>query len=1256
MKTLLRRRGTWLPAFVTLACSSVHAGTFSANFDDGAVPNGTSVYDTTVVETTGGFAGGALKLVKNSNSLQGGFVIEDLDGGAEVNSVNATFKARVGGGTIPPADGWSFCVANDLPTTGWSEEGIGTGLIVAFDIYDNGAAEAPAVTIRWNNIQIAEVKPGLDAMTTGENSTPQWADVQIKLDNDGSLDVIFDGVTLISNLYTPFEPILGSKYGFGARTGGLNTNVFIDNLNITTTTGGIVPALVHQPQNSIILSGQPIQFYTLVANETNVLGYQWERQAPGGGAFTAINGANSRDYIGPNATAADNGAKYRLALQGIDTTVHSDEVALTVGTLPEPVYTYTQNFDGGSIPAAQGAIYGTTVLDSGILRLTDAAEGQGGGLVINDLNAGGAVGSIFVSFDLLMSDSITDVPADGFSFNWGPNMPAGTVGGAEDGAGDGLRICFDVYDNTDANPANGIGEGPSLDVRWGTTLLSTVRVTPEEFNTNSGFVKTLVSLDAAGRVSVAFNGRQYFKDVQVPNWTALSNAQFGFYARTGGANQKHEIDNLRIRTDAYIGAVQITDDADDTLAGSGTTATFSIALNYAIPPATVQWQRKAAGAADFSNIAGANALAYTTPVLAPADTGALYRALVGRTSTADSVTSREALLTVINFNAPANADVVLNFDNSDLANTGSAASAVIATYGTTVSFSPSGGVGDSGYLSLSEPATDQNGFLVVENFSGASAQGALLATFDVNLTASGTNVQGTPADGFSLSWGADVPAAAFGGAEAGAGTGLIFTFDTYINADLGETSRSVKIKSGGTVIANLNVPLSFYQPLDWAKAAIRVTNEGKASVMFNSQVIFHDVQIPNWTGLANGRFNLGARTGGAFETHWFDNFVLNTDAYVGPISITQQPASTGVLTGFTATFTAQINDPAQTSWQWQSAPAGSNTFTNINGATANSYTTPVTALADNGRQYRVVATGQSSNATSNIAVLTVVDATLPAPTAMLNFDNQTSLNYLLSGHAYEDPASGVNGSTAAILTDNMSHGTGQSGMLFIEDFNGGDPVNSMIASFSLRVGGNTGGVPADGVAFVWGNDVNSASSFGEEGAGNGLIVSFDTYTNGAADPIGISLKYEGQVLAEKPMPTASLLSDPDYYPVVVKLDSDGTVDVWYNNLVIFHNVVVPGWTSLSGANWVWGARTGGEDENAFIDNINLYTTTASTGPAGSIAIQAAGGNLVITYTGTLQSSTNLTTGSWQNVGGASAPTYTIPMPTAGTLFFRAVGQ
>ncbi|MFN0129073.1 MAG: hypothetical protein ACKV19_20570, partial [Verrucomicrobiales bacterium] len=655
-----------------LSPASLYAGSLTANFDDGQVPAGTSVHGSAVVEDSGGFNGGALKIVKNVNGRLGSWIIEDLDGGGPVNSLNFTGKLRAGGGTSPPADGWSFNFASDLVDGGISEEGSGTGLIVAFDLYDNAGGEAPAITIRWNNTQLAEVKPGLNPLITGESGTPAWADVQIKLDPDGSLDVAFDGVTYIDNLYTPYQPIAAGRFAIGARTGGLNMNIFVDDFSLTTTTGGLQAALVHQPQSSTVITGSPVRLYALLANEGVATGYQWQRKEPSGVNFANIPGATSRDYVSAAPVAAgDNGAQYRLLISDGQGTTTSDIATLTVGALAEPAADYTQNFNSGSIPPAEGATYGSALFDpTGFLQLTDAVNSLSGALVLNDIDAGASISSIFAAFDLRLGTG-TVPPADGFSFNWAADLPAEPVSEAEEGAGSGLRLCFDVYDSADGNPINGVGEAPTIDLKWGATTLATARVSPYEVFTDLDFAPVAVRLDAAGLVTVAFNGRIYFQNVPVPNWSALPNGQFGFYARTGGLNQRYEIDNVRLTTTTYAGPVQITDEPDDLISVSGAPAQFTVNSNAAVPPATVQWQKKATTDADFSNIVGATSPTLVTAPRTGADNGTLYRARV--TVGASNVTSREALLTVVNFTVPGTPDIVLTFDSSDLTNTGSAA-------------------------------------------------------------------------------------------------------------------------------------------------------------------------------------------------------------------------------------------------------------------------------------------------------------------------------------------------------------------------------------------------------------------------------------------------------------------------------------------------------------------------------------------------------------------------------------------------------
>ena len=103
------------------------------------------------------------------------------------------------------------------------------------------------------------------------------------------------------------------------------------------------------------------------------------------------------------------------------------------------------------------------------------------------------------------------------------------------------------------------------------------------------------------------------------------------------------------------------------------------------------------------------------------------------------------------------------------------------------------------------------------------------------------------------------------------------------------------------------------------------------------------------------------------------------------IAFSQQPQNVAKLQGNTATFTAAAIGSSvygtNVLYQWQSAPKGSTTFTNIPGATGASFTTPLLVLADDGTQFRVIATVAPITQTSSAATLNVtVDTTPPGVT------------------------------------------------------------------------------------------------------------------------------------------------------------------------------------------------------------------------------------------------------------------------------------
>ncbi len=92
-----------------------------------------------------------------------------------------------------------------------------------------------------------------------------------------------------------------------------------------------------------------------------------------------------------------------------------------------------------------------------------------------------------------------------------------------------------------------------------------------------------------------------------------------------------------------------------------------------------------------------------------------------------------------------------------------------------------------------------------------------------------------------------------------------------------------------------------------------------------------------------------------------------------PVALTAQPAGAAVTAGQTASFSAAATGSAPISYQWRRNGVA------IAGATAASYTTPATAVADNGALFTVLVSNAANSVTSNAATLSVTAAAV-APT------------------------------------------------------------------------------------------------------------------------------------------------------------------------------------------------------------------------------------------------------------------------------------
>ena len=1185
--------------------ASSRAGTFTANFNDGQVPAGVQVFGNTVVEATGGVGNsGALKITKSINSQSGAAVFEDLDAGATVYGLRVSAMMRVGGGSATPADGWSFSAAPDLPDGAWGEDGAGTGLTIAFDTYDNGGGEAPTVDVRLNNAVVATRPVPIADMLTGAD----FGAVLINLDADGSLDVVFNGKTFYTNFFLPnFQGITGARYGFGGRTGGLNENVFVDDLSIQTT---LVPAIgiASHPASKTVVDGASVTL-SVTVNNGDGAAYQWLRDG------VEIPAATAASYVF-TAAPADDGAKFSARVSKGGVTLTSSEAEISVSTLnlpAAPVLSY--NFNDGLQPAGT-AVYGTAFIDtvggvneSGALKLTSAVGGESGTFVTSDPHDGAPVYGFAAALKVRTGGGSTP-PADGFSFNFGSDVTEDVVGEAEAGSGTGIRVTFDTYDN-------GGGEAPAVEVSRGTQLIAQRKVPAGFLGTSETYVDVIIRLTPDGLFDLSWNGDVLLDRVPIPGFTSISGGKFAMHARTGGAFENYWVDDLRIYT--YLTApMRVATQPQSVTALPGRDVTFTVEANDPTG-VTYQWFR--------DNVAIPNAtqnvyvLTNATAVLNNAKFKAELR---GPNNTA---TSEEAVLTVLDLTPPATAQINYDFNNGQVP---AGASVVGHAF-----VDAAGGVNDSGVVKLTINENGQNGSFLTPVIEGGAEINGFVAAFHM-LAGGGTT---PPADGFSFNLGNDLPNSA-GEAENGGGTGLTIAFDTYDNG--GGEAPSVDVRYKGAVVTAVKVPLALVNDPEFHEVLVRV-RDGKVDVAYGDTVVINGLVLTNFTPISGVRAGFFARTGGLNANHFVDNLRIGVSKTTGPTRITRDPASIVVFPGQTATFNVLVNDPQGVTYAW--ARNGQP----IPNATQSSYTTPATTVADDGATYTVTATGAGGSATSapaRLGVLPRFDAGANPPVNVTFDDFALPAGALTFGGAYVD-AGGFEGSGVLKLTDAAND---QVGTLIMDIPAEAFPMRDFIVTWKMRVGGGTE-TPADGFSFALASDIGDAA-FGEDGNGSGLIVSFDIYDNGGGEAPAIDVLYKGNILPTRKYPISVLRTGEEFVDVGIRVQADGTLDLYYGNTAVHYNLQLPNYEPFTTARFAIGARTGGLNEAQWVDSIKMAFNTGPAAAPEIAIVRNADGSVRITWDGaaTLESSATIG-GAWQAVNGAASP-YTVNTAAGAAQFYR----
>ena len=186
-----------------------------------------------------------------------------------------------------------------------------------------------------------------------------------------------------------------------------------------------------------------------------------------------------------------------------------------------------------------------------------------------------------------------------------------------------------------------------------------------------------------------------------------------------------------------------------------------------------------------------------------------------------------------------------------------------------------------------------------------------------------------------------------------------------------------------------------------------------------------------------------------------------------------------------------------------------------------------------------------------------------------------------------------------VLTYNENN---EQGSIVLDDLDNGQTIESFTARFKLQLGPGTANA-ADGTAFCFGPDINSSSLFQEEGTGNGIIVVFDIYDNSGGEAPAVDIKYGGATIAHTMFTKADMVTGA-FEDVSIQLTRNGMLNVGYKGKILYTNLVLPNFTPVAGQ-FAIGSRTGGENANQWIDDLNVQTVVAANTVKPSITTDPA---------------------------------------------------
>jgi hypothetical protein len=281
------------PTNLAFAFSAPTGTTFTFN---GGLPSGVEVFGAAYSTNSGGAGGnGFVDLTDGVTNENGALLFTDRH---DIQQFDINFQALLGSVATTPGAGFSVNIATDLPPATFStpEKGYlpattpsASRLVFSFN---NQSNNPPSISVVWQGNTLTNVLTGTNGIPPLANANGTWENVDLNLQLNGNVSVSYGGTTIITNLATGYQTLIGAQVGLGARTTATASEThWFNNLNLNFADGSIGPVTIAaggQPQGSTNLENDVVTLAVAPAG-VSPFGYQWfYTNAPIAGATNRI--------------------------------------------------------------------------------------------------------------------------------------------------------------------------------------------------------------------------------------------------------------------------------------------------------------------------------------------------------------------------------------------------------------------------------------------------------------------------------------------------------------------------------------------------------------------------------------------------------------------------------------------------------------------------------------------------------------------------------------------------------------------------------------------------------------------------------------------------------------------------------------------------------------------------------------------------------------------------------------------------------